>query len=108
MTYTCKGTLTRTVVNGNGDDVDVEIDCGCEFVVTMSGYVPATYEDPAEGGECDPSECPACGTEVDAEEVEKELADDCDEPDDYDVRDAYGNSLDPQVAAQEFGGSNYP
>ena len=34
--------------------------------------------------------------------------DNFDPPDDYDDRDANGNSLDPDVAAQEWGGMDIP
>ena len=109
MNYQCKGTITRTVkvANGNGEIVegDVEVDCECEFEVTMSRYRPATRDDPAEGGECEPGECPECGTAVDEAVVQQAYDDDCDGPDDDDdPRDRHGNSLIPSVAAAEFGG----
>ena len=63
--------------------------CGQDFDIAVSPIIPAqTYGDPdkchpAEGGECDPDECPECGEKVDeskcheaASEVEKEYNED--------------------------------
>ena len=94
MLYLCKGVLSRTVKNGAGKDVEVEIDCENEFEVVLTRLYPATRESPEEGGEPEPFECPECGTEVDAAEVEEALKDSFDPPDMDDRRDE----------AAEFGG----
>jgi len=49
--------------------------CEHEFEVDITPFVPAQtygppeYCYPAEGGECDPTECPKCNALIDQEEV---------------------------------------
>ena len=67
---------------------------------------------------CGADDCSDCHPEnfkngryiEDCEEGEKieEDCDDFEEPDDYDYRDCNGDSLDPDVAAAEFGGMDIP
>ena len=100
MMYTCKGRITRkvTVRNGANECVEVEVDgldCENEFEVNLTRHYAATRDSPEEGGEPEPSECPECGTEVDAAEVKEALKDSFDPPDMDDRRDE----------AAEFGGN---
>lgn len=56
-------------------------ECACEFELrftpaTRNRYMHGRMEDAEQGSaaECDPGECPECGTEVDVDEVEQEAA----------------------------------